>query len=157
VSVRRACATLGIDRSLYAYRSKRGTPAELNPRIKEICETRMRYGYRRVHILLRREGWGAIQSGSIAFTRTWACSRAVMRVLLTHRRNLEHTFLDLENAIRQSLKSFGIKLGGTSRGKFDQAVREAVADDPLSSELTDAKLSARAARWEEYCRLLKKA
>ncbi len=26
-------------------------------RIKEICETRVRYGYRRVHVLLRREGW----------------------------------------------------------------------------------------------------
>jgi putative transposase len=26
-------------------------------RIREITETRMRYGYRRVHVLLRREGW----------------------------------------------------------------------------------------------------
>ncbi len=26
-------------------------------RIKEICATRVRYGYRRVHVLLRREGW----------------------------------------------------------------------------------------------------
>lgn len=25
--------------------------------IKEICQTRVRYGYRRVHVLLRREGW----------------------------------------------------------------------------------------------------
>ena len=29
----------------------------LEARIKEICETRVRYGYRRVHVLLRREGW----------------------------------------------------------------------------------------------------
>ncbi|MFG1225748.1 IS3 family transposase, partial [Xanthobacter wiegelii] len=57
VSARRACATLAVDRALYAYKSKRGTQAELNQRIKEICETRVRYGYRRVHILLRREGW----------------------------------------------------------------------------------------------------
>ncbi len=27
-------------------------------RIKEVCETRVRYGYRRVHVLLDREGWG---------------------------------------------------------------------------------------------------
>ena len=27
-------------------------------RIREICETRVRYGYRRVHVLLDREGWG---------------------------------------------------------------------------------------------------
>ena len=26
-------------------------------RIKEIAETRVRYGYRRVHVLMRREGW----------------------------------------------------------------------------------------------------
>jgi hypothetical protein len=29
----------------------------LEARIKEICQTRVRYGYRRVHVLLRREGW----------------------------------------------------------------------------------------------------
>ena len=32
--------------------------AGLERRIKEICETCVRYGYRRVHVLLRREGWG---------------------------------------------------------------------------------------------------
>ncbi|PTM50319.1 putative transposase [Phreatobacter oligotrophus] len=57
VSARRACATLRIDRGLYVYKSKRGTQAELKQRIKEICETRVRYGYRRVHVLLRRDGW----------------------------------------------------------------------------------------------------
>lgn len=30
-------------------------------RIKEIAETRVRYGYRRIHILLRREGWAINQ------------------------------------------------------------------------------------------------
>jgi hypothetical protein len=29
----------------------------LRKRIKEIAETRVRYGYRRIHVLLRREGW----------------------------------------------------------------------------------------------------
>jgi len=57
VSARRACATLRIDRSLYVYKSKRGGQADLKQRIKEICETRVRYGYRRVHVLLRRDGW----------------------------------------------------------------------------------------------------
>jgi putative transposase len=32
--------------------------AAVAKRIKEICETRVRYGYRRVHVLLAREGWG---------------------------------------------------------------------------------------------------
>lgn len=57
VSTRRACSALRIDRSLYVYKSKRGAQAELTHRIKEICETRVRYGYRRVHILLQRDGW----------------------------------------------------------------------------------------------------
>ena len=35
----------------------KGGQAGLELRIKEICETRVRYGYRRVHVLLRREGW----------------------------------------------------------------------------------------------------
>lgn len=57
VSVRKACSTLRIDRSLYTYKGKRGEQAPLKSRIKEICETRVRYGYRRVHVLLLREGW----------------------------------------------------------------------------------------------------
>ena len=57
VSIRRACSTLRIDRALYVYKSKRGDQADLKHRIKSICETRVRYGYRRVHVLLRRDGW----------------------------------------------------------------------------------------------------
>ena len=57
VSTRRACAALKIDRSLYVYKSKRSEQAELKLRIKDICQTRVRYGYRRVHVLLKRDGW----------------------------------------------------------------------------------------------------
>ena len=38
-------------------RSRRPGQATLEQRIKKICETRVRYGYRRVHVMLRREGW----------------------------------------------------------------------------------------------------
>jgi transposase len=61
--------------------------------------------------------------------------------------------LVLENAIRHSLKAFGIRFKGTGRGGFAQAVREAVASDALVSELIDAMLNARAALWKQYCRL----
>lgn len=57
VSVRRACRALPVDRSTYHYRPRRPEQAELSKRIKEIAETRVRYGYRRIHVLLRREGW----------------------------------------------------------------------------------------------------
>lgn len=57
VSIRRACRALRFDTSSYHYKSRRTGQAGLEQRIGEICETRVRYGYRRVHVLLRREGW----------------------------------------------------------------------------------------------------
>ena len=57
VSERRACSVLLVNRSTCQYRSRRTGQAALETRIREICETRMRYGYRRVYIQLRREGW----------------------------------------------------------------------------------------------------
>ena len=57
MSIRRACSVLMAGRSSYHYRSRRPDQAGLKKRIKEIAETRVRYGYRRIHILLRREGW----------------------------------------------------------------------------------------------------
>ena len=39
------------------YQSRRTDPAFLKKRIKEICETHVRYGYRRVFYILRRDGW----------------------------------------------------------------------------------------------------
>jgi len=57
VSVRKACRVLRFDPKSYRYRSRRPGQAPLESRIKEICQTRVRYGYRRVHVMLRREGW----------------------------------------------------------------------------------------------------
>ncbi len=57
IPIRRACQTLRFDTSTYHYKSRRSGQAALEHRIREICETRIRYGYRRVHVLLRREGW----------------------------------------------------------------------------------------------------
>ena len=47
-----------FDCSTFHYKSRRTDQAAVAKRIKEICETRVRYGYRRVHVLLDREGWG---------------------------------------------------------------------------------------------------
>ena len=57
VSIRRACRALPVERSTYHYRSRRAGQAQLSERIKEIAAIRVRYGYRRIHVLLRREGW----------------------------------------------------------------------------------------------------
>lgn len=57
ISIRRACKVLRFDTSTYHYKSRRTGQAPLERRIKEICETRVRYGYRRVHVHLLRDGW----------------------------------------------------------------------------------------------------
>jgi len=59
LGVTRACGLVGISRSLFSYERKRGGDAELTERIKEIAAAKRRYGYRRIHALLGREGWQA--------------------------------------------------------------------------------------------------
>ena len=57
MSERRACRTAGVDRTSVRYRSKRGEDAALRERLKALAYERRRFGYRRLHVLLRREGW----------------------------------------------------------------------------------------------------
>lgn len=55
MSERRACRVLGFDRTTIRYRSSRDDGA-LRERMRTLAETRRRFGYRRLHILLRQEG-----------------------------------------------------------------------------------------------------
>ncbi len=57
VSTRRACGVMVATRSTLYYKSRRVEQAALRKRIREIAETRVRYGYKRIHVLLQREGW----------------------------------------------------------------------------------------------------
>jgi putative transposase len=57
VSERRSCLALGVDRSSVRYVSHRPDQAPLLLRIRDLAATRTRYGYFRIYILLRREGW----------------------------------------------------------------------------------------------------
>ena len=56
VSERRACSTVRISRSVHRYQSRRPPDDALRRHIREIAETRLRYGFQRIHILLRRQG-----------------------------------------------------------------------------------------------------
>ena len=55
--VTRSCGLIGISRSLYRYESKRPDDTPLKERLAELAGQKRRYGYRRLHVLLRREGW----------------------------------------------------------------------------------------------------
>jgi putative transposase len=56
VSERRACQALAIDRSTVRYRSLRPDDGAVRLRIRELAQLRRRFGYRRLHFLLKREG-----------------------------------------------------------------------------------------------------
>ena len=57
VSERRACRIAGVPRSTCRYRSRARDQSPLRGRLRDLAAARVRYGYRRLHILLQREGW----------------------------------------------------------------------------------------------------
>ena len=54
---KRACVLAGMDPRVYRRTSKRPADTGLRDRLKELSSGRGRFGYRRLHILLKREGW----------------------------------------------------------------------------------------------------
>ena len=55
-SQRRACALVGLQAKTYRYASRRSDDAPIRHRLLELAQQRRRFGYRRLHLLLRREG-----------------------------------------------------------------------------------------------------
>ncbi|MEE3101911.1 MAG: IS3 family transposase, partial [Pseudomonadota bacterium] len=56
MSGRRACRAIGADRSSLRYAATQPDDGELRERLREPSRERRRFGYRRLHVLLRREG-----------------------------------------------------------------------------------------------------
>jgi putative transposase len=57
VSERRACRVAMVPRSSCRYRSVAADQTALRLRLRDLAAVRVRYGYRRLHVLLSREGW----------------------------------------------------------------------------------------------------
>ena len=57
VSERRACSTFCVARSTIRYRSVADEQVSLRMRIREIANVRVSWGYPRIWVQLRREGW----------------------------------------------------------------------------------------------------
>jgi putative transposase len=56
MSERRACRLVGVDRTSVRYQATRPDDGALRERLKALAQERRRFGYRRLHVLLRREG-----------------------------------------------------------------------------------------------------
>jgi len=56
MSERRACRVIAADRKMVRYQSRRPPAPVLRARLRELANERRRFGYRRLFILLRREG-----------------------------------------------------------------------------------------------------
>ena len=63
-SQRRACELVGIEPKTFRYVSKRPDDGALRQRLKELALERRRFGYRRLHILLAREGVKNVKQAS---------------------------------------------------------------------------------------------
>jgi len=55
-SEQRACVLVGISRSCYRYRPRPPTDGELRQRLKKLADQKKRYGARRLHVLVKKEG-----------------------------------------------------------------------------------------------------
>ena len=56
ISERRACSIIGVDRGAIRYRHRRADDAATRIRLKELAAERRRFGWRRLKLLLEREG-----------------------------------------------------------------------------------------------------
>jgi len=57
VSAQRTCGLLLLQRSSFYYRSRKKEHIALKMRLKELAMVRVRFGYPRLTVLLKREGW----------------------------------------------------------------------------------------------------
>jgi putative transposase len=81
-SQRRACSLTKQHRSTQRKPSRRNPRREIRQRMREIAATRVRYGYRRINVLLRPKGlalgrnlvWRALPGGGVGSTRQAAAS-----------------------------------------------------------------------------------
>ena len=56
LSERRACEIAGADRKMVRYQPQRAPDTALRGRLRDLANERRRFGYRRLFVLLRREG-----------------------------------------------------------------------------------------------------
>src|SRR4051812_44057273 len=56
-SRQRACRLVGLNRPTWYYQRRRTEPEGLRRDLRTLATERPRFGYRRLHVMLRRQGW----------------------------------------------------------------------------------------------------
>lgn len=67
---------MGLARSLYYYRSRMEPLTALRQRMREVAQARVRFGYRRIYVMLKREGWDV---GETRFYRVYCEENLALR------------------------------------------------------------------------------
>ena len=75
------------------------------------------------------------------------------RLLLTSRKLLQRKIYDIENDLRGSLRNFGLKVGVVGAAKFEDRIRELVADHPVVAAIVEPLLEARAVLRIQFAKL----
>lgn len=75
------------------------------------------------------------------------------RLLLTSRKLLQRKIYDIENDLRGSLRNFGLKVGVIGAVKFEDRIRQLVADYPLVAAIVEPLLEARAVLRVQFAKL----
>lgn len=87
-SMRKACAAIQLSRVVYLYQSVARDITALVMRMKEITQTRVHYGYRRVHVMLKREGF--IAAPQAAQAKQGGAATTAQNTGASHQPDLEH-------------------------------------------------------------------
>ena len=85
LKMRRACRLVKQSRSVQYYRSVKDPRHDLRLRMRELAQTRVRYGYRRIHVLLKRDGG---QLGKNQMYRLYTEEQLQLRSKLPKRRKM---------------------------------------------------------------------
>ncbi|AKU20337.1 hypothetical protein ACZ75_01115 [Massilia sp. NR 4-1] len=85
LKMRRACRLMQQTRNVQYYLSVKDPQLALRSRMHDLARTRVRYGYRRIYILLKREGW---RPGISQVYRVYREERLQLRAHLPKRRKM---------------------------------------------------------------------
>lgn len=104
----------------------------------------------------RRDAIGIARLLHLGWFRPVHCkslSAQDVRAVLSARKAVQQGFITLEMAVRGLLRTFGLKVGTISRGRFEQRIRELAAGNPMLEAATGPMLRARSALRRELAGL----